>query len=264
MASTTDGVASRAEPGALTAPARGARSALNATVCRLGFWAAVLASVLSAMALAIGFVTPVRGGPFCASACIAYPYVDAGTFFPGDYIWIVPAILLVPTFVALMACVEAYAADERKLFGRLGLSFALVYAPIVAVDYFVQFTVVVPSLRTGQTDGLSLFTMSNPHGLFVALESLGYLAMAVAFLFAATVFEGNRVERSLRSILAAGFVMAVAMFLGIYFAGSDIVAFEVAVLSIDWIVLIVAGVLLAVVFRRAGREDRRDRETAAY
>ncbi len=51
----------------------------------------------------------------------------------------------------------------------------------------------------------------------------------------------------------AGFVLAVGMFLGLYFAGSDIVGFEVAVLSIDWIVLIVTGVLLAVVFRRAGR-----------
>jgi hypothetical protein len=243
----------QADAGRQAVATAGPESTLSAIVCRLGLWAAILTVVLSATALTIGFVTPARGGPFCPSDCLAYPYVDAGSFFPGDYIWIVPAFLLVPTFVVLMACIDAYAAKGRKLFGRLGLSFALVYAPIVAIDYFIQFTVVAPSLRSGQTEGLSLFTMYNPHGLFVALESLGYLAMAVAFLFAAPVFEGGRVERSIRWIFVAGFVLAVGMFLGLYFAGSDIVGFEVAVLSIDWIVLIVTGVLLAVVFRRAGR-----------
>jgi hypothetical protein len=231
----------------------GPGTTLSATVCRLGFWVAIVTVVLSATALVIGFVTPVRGGPFCPSNCIAYPYVDAGSFFPEDYIWIVPGFLLVPTFVVLMACIDAYAPYGRKLFGRLALSFALVYAPIVAIDYFIQFTVIAPSLRSGQTEGLSLFTMYNPHGLFVALESLGYLAMAVAFLFAAPVFEGGRVERSIRWIFVAGFILAVGMFLGLSFSGSDIVGFEVAVLSIDWIVLIVTGVLLAVVFSRATR-----------
>jgi hypothetical protein len=35
--------------------------------------------------------------------------------------------------------------------------------------------------------------------------------------------------------------------------GYDLVAFEVTVLSINWIVLIVSGVLLSILFRRAGR-----------
>ena len=51
----------------------------------------------------------------------------------------------------------------------------------------------------------------------------------------------------------AGFILAVGMFLGLSFSGSDIVGFEVAILSIDWIVLIVTGVVLAVIFSRAGR-----------
>jgi len=35
--------------------------------------------------------------------------------------------------------------------------------------------------------------------------------------------------------------------------GGDLIAFEVAVLSINWIVLIAAGALLSIVFRRRGR-----------
>ena len=48
------------------------------------------------------------------------------------------------------------------------------------VDYFLQLTVVVPSLQAGETDGLSLFTQYDPHGLFIAMEALGYLMLTVA------------------------------------------------------------------------------------
>jgi hypothetical protein len=116
----------QSDVGPLPAATPGPGTTLSATVCRLGFWVAIVTVVLSATALVIGFVTPVRGGPFCPSNCIAYPYVDAGSFFPEDYIWIVPAILLAPTFVVLMGCIDAYAAYGRTVFGRLALSFALV------------------------------------------------------------------------------------------------------------------------------------------
>jgi hypothetical protein len=252
VTSRSEGTATPA-PGPKPAATPEPGSSLPATVWRLGFWAAILTLILSAATLAIGIFTPARGGPFCPSACVVYPYVDASAFFPGDYIWIIPAILLIPAFVMLMACVEAYAAEDRKLFGRLALAFALVYSPIVAIDYFIQFTVVAPSLNAGQIDGLSLFTMYNPHGLFVALESLGYLAMAVAFLFAAPIFEGGLVERSIKWVFVAGFLLDLGIFLALYVSGSDIVTFEVAVISINCTVLIVTGALIAVIFRRAGR-----------
>lgn len=228
----------------------------SSTTAWLGFLAAVATAVLSAIALTIGFVTPVRGGPFCPSDCITYPYVDVGAYFPTDYVWILPAFLLVPTFLVLMACIHAYAADDRKLFGLLGLSFAVVYAAVIATDYFVQVVVIVPSVRAGETEGLSVFTMYDPHGLFLALEGLGYLFMAAAFLWAAPIFGGGRLERSIRWIFVAGFVAAISMFVGLSIGGADIIAFEVAIISIDWTVLIVTGALIALVFRRALRRAR--------
>jgi len=200
--------------------------------------------------LAIGFVTPARGGPSARQTASPIPTWMRARL-PGDYIWIVPALLLVPTFVVLMACIDAYASEAGAV-GRLGLSFALVYAPIVAIDYFIQFTVIAPSLRSGQTEGLSLFTMYNPHGLFVALESLGYWRWP-----SRSCSQRRRSKAAGSNDPSGGSSWPASswrrMFLGLYFAGSDIVGFEVAVLSIDWIVLIVTGVLLAVVFRRAGR-----------
>jgi len=44
------------------------------------------------------------------------------------------------------------------------LLFAVAYAVVIMVNYFVQFTVVVPSLLSGETLGLSLFTQYDPMG----------------------------------------------------------------------------------------------------
>jgi hypothetical protein len=99
-----------------------------------------------------------------------------------------PAFLLAPTFVVLVACIHYHAADDRKVFSQIALSFALVYAAVITTDYFIQWTVVEPSILSGETAGLALFTQYNPHGLVVSLESLAYLVMNGAFVFAAAVF----------------------------------------------------------------------------
>ena len=226
---------------------------------RLGFWAAVLTVIGTAAFAVAGVTTPPRSGPFCVSECVPYPYVDVARFIPGDYLWLVPGILLVPVFVVLMACIHAYASEPRKIFSRIALSFGLVYAVVILTDYYVQFAVVVPSLQAGETDGLSLFTQYNPHGLFIALESLGYFAMSAALLFAAPVFAGGRVERVVRGLFVLSFVLAVAAFSWLGILGHDLVAFEVIVLTINWSVLIASSVLLSVLFRR-----RASVEAAAY
>jgi hypothetical protein len=208
----------------------------------------------------VGIATPARSGPFCATwGCIPAPYTDVAQFIPGDYLWLIPGILLAPIFVMLMASIHAWAPEPQKTFCRIGLAFAVAYAVVISVDYFVQFTVVIPSLQSGETEGLSLFTQYNPHGLFIAGEALGYLMMSVALLWAAPVFAAGRIERAMRWLFVAGFALAVAAFIGFWLVGHDLVAFEVAVLSINWIVLIVSGALLSIVFRRAARSTRRQR-----
>jgi hypothetical protein len=228
-------------------------SSTRRSATRLGFWTAILTVVVVAVFAVVSPATPPRSGPFCGSACVAYPYVDVDEFIPGDYFWLLPGILLAPIFVVLMVCIHAYAAEPRKIHSRIGLSFALIYAVVILVDYYLQLTVVVPSLQAGETENLSLLTQYNPHGLFIALESLGYTMLTIALLFAAPVFAGGRVERAIRGLFVLSFVLAVAAFVGLAVLGHDLIAFEVTVLMIIWIVLIASGALLGVVFRRAGQ-----------
>ncbi len=220
---------------------------------QFGFWAAALTTIVTIVFAIVSVATPARSGPFCTSACVPAPYTAVGQFSPGDYLWLIPGILLAPIFIGLMASIHSYAAEMNKTFGRVALAFAVIYAVVISVNYFVQFTVVVPSLQSGESQDLSLFTQYNPHGFFIALEVLAYLMMNASFLAAAQVFAGGKIERAIRWLFTLGFVLAAAAFAGFWLVKNDLVAVEVTVLMINWTVLIAGGVLLSIVFRRADR-----------
>ncbi len=81
----------------------------------------------------------------------------------------VPATLLALLFVVLMVCIHYYASDDGKMFSHIGVVFAAISATVVSVDYFIQLTVMQPSFLEGETEGLSLLSQYNPHGIFIAL-----------------------------------------------------------------------------------------------
>jgi hypothetical protein len=218
-----------------------------------GFWTAALTVAVTAVFAVIAIPTPARSGPFCTSACVPAPYTAVAQFIPGDYLWLIPGLVLAPIFIGLMAAIHSYAADMKKTFSRVALSFAVIYAVVIMVNYFVQLTVVVPSLQSGESQDLSLFTQYNPHGFFIALEVLAYLMMSASFLAAAPVFAGDGVERAIRWLFTLCFVLALGAFAGFWLVKHDLVAIEVTLLMIDWVALIAGGALLSIVFRRADR-----------
>jgi len=87
---------------------------------QLGFWAAILTVAVAAVFAAVAIPTPPRSGPFCESACVPYPYADVAQFIPGDYLWLVPGILLAAIFVVLMGSIHAYAAEPKRIYSRIG------------------------------------------------------------------------------------------------------------------------------------------------
>ncbi len=70
---------------------------------------------------------------------------------------------------------------------------------VLLIDYYIQVTVMQPSLVKGQLDGWAMLTMYNPHGVFIALEEIGYLLMSVVFLCLALVFVGSAAGSSAAS-----------------------------------------------------------------
>ncbi|MGA8993735.1 MAG: hypothetical protein WB441_05470, partial [Nocardioidaceae bacterium] len=74
---------------------------------------------------------------------VPYPFTSGviAAQWPGDYVWMYPAMLSMLLFIALVASVHLYAPPTRRIFSLLGLSVASVAAAVLLIDYFIQVTV---------------------------------------------------------------------------------------------------------------------------
>ena len=223
----------------------------NVEASRFGFWMAVLVGGVTVVTFALAMTAlPNR---------VPYPFTapEIAAQWPGDYLWMYPAMLLMLLFVALVAAIHACAPPAKRVFSLVGLCLAVAAGVVLLIDYYLQANVMQLSLEKGQLDGWALLTQYNPNGVFIALEELGYLLMSVVFLCLAPVFAGKTgIERALRLLLRASFALTVLALVAVSATkGIDRGdTFEIAVISIVWLTLIATGVLTALVFRRAGRE----------
>ena len=220
---------------------------------QVGLYSSVLTVLLTIITFGFAITAIPISGANCREGCIEYPYLNTVAQFPKDYLWMIPAIILMLLYVIWMVSIHFYAAPSKKIFGQIGLSFASMSALILISDYFIQFSVVPISLMSGETEGITLLTQYNAHGIFIVLEELGYLLRSLSFVFIAPVFSSqNRLEAAVRWVFIGGFVLAIVslvIFSMVY--GLDRQdRFEVAIISIDWLVLIVNGILLGVVFKK--------------
>jgi hypothetical protein len=223
---------------------------------RFAFWIALATTATTVVTFALALTALPDKVP--------YPFTSdvIAQQWPGDYYWMFPAMLLMLLFVALLGAVHEVAAPQERMYSRLAFGVGSIAASVLLIDYYVQATVMPLSLEKGQLDGWSMLTQYNPNGVFIALEELGYLLMSVVFLCLVPVFRGSTpAERGLRWLFLGSFAAAViALFAVSVVRGIDRAdAFEIAVISIVWLTLIVAGLLLARVFRRGAISSRTSR-----
>lgn len=224
---------------------------------RVGKFVAWTTAALTVITFAIAGGTPPLSGPYCEAAdCFSYPFTGIESRWPRDYLWMGPAIVLTLLYLGLVACAYQYAAPARRIFGLFGVSAALLATLVLVGDYFVQLAVIQPSLMQGETDGIAMLTQFNPHGVFIALEELGYILMAVSYGCLAPVFDGrSKAERALRWVLWGGFaaMFAALAYYTLAYGLEREYRFEVAVISIVWLTLLAASILMATVFARVSR-----------
>jgi len=224
----------------------------NQHVLRLGFYSAVLLTVFTLISFVLGMMAVPPAGPYCPGDCMEYPYLNSLDHYPHDYYWMYVSVFQLMIYLVFMISVYFAAPPEKKIYGFIGVSLAIITVMVLLADYFVQFTVVPVSLMKGETDGIALLTQYNGNGLFIALEELGYILMGLSFLCMAPLFsKANKLELSLRWILALPALLILLFFL--YYAfryGMErSYRFEVAAIGVDWMALIVVGILAALFFK---------------
>jgi len=191
-------------------------------VYQLGFWSAIVATILVAIA---GITATASIQPFATLV----------------------GFLLTLSFLVVMACIHSYASDEKKVFSLAGLSFAIVYATLISVNYFIQLTIV----RSGAFD-LPIFDMTNTHSMMWVIEILGYFFLGLAMLFAAPVFGSSKIGRLVKWLFAVNGILGILTPLGY----GSLFPIEVAFWGlIVWdIIMPIATASLAYLFRREEQE----------
>ena len=231
----------------------GETEALVRTTNQVGFYSAVLTVVLTLVTFGFAMTAIPISGANCPENCVDYPYLDTVAQYPKDFLWMPLAILMILAYVTLMVSIHASAPSHKKIFGQIGLAFALMAAVILVSDYFIQFSTIPMSLVNNETDGLAMLIQYNPHGVFIALEELGYLMMSLSFLCMAPVFAtSERLTAAIRWVFIIDFTLVIISLIMISanFGLERLDRFEVIAISVNWLVLIVNGVLLGILFRR--------------
>lgn len=225
------------------------------SVSRIGFWSAVLATIFSigyGISLIVMMISSLATATETSSGWSGIETFVA-SFQPIQMLPLIPSLLLAPTFIVLMVSIHYYAAPDKKIWSHLGIAFALIYAVMACINYITQLTIVRWSILSDKTDGLAMFVMGNSHSIFWALAS-SYAFMNLAMLFTAPVFEGEKLERSIRRLFFANGASVVVTIFGIvvdsppiYLLGS----------LFPWCVIFSwATSLLVIMFKRVERTDQ--------
>jgi len=220
---------------------------------KFGFYSSFLLSVLTSITFGFAMTAIPPAGPYCPDNCMTYPFPDILLYYPRDYYWMYLAVFQLFVFIVFIATNHFIANQEKKLFTFISISFTLISSTVLLIAYFTQFSVVPVSVMKGESDGIALITQYNEHGLFIAMEELGYTTMSIALFFLAFAFsENSRSERAIRIILISQLILTILAFIfySIKFGVERSYLFEVATISINWLVLIIIGIMIALNFRK--------------
>jgi hypothetical protein len=221
----------------------------SATARRLGIFSAVgvaLLDVAYAITLTVGFLS------------LKSPQEPIGD--PMFSILEVLIILMMPAMVTLMVAVHAWAPLHAKTLSLTALVFMSLVAGVTCGVHFVILTLTRHAAFAGQP-WLPLFLSFRWPSVAYALDILGWdFFFALSMLFAAPVFGGSRLTVSIRMLMTASGLLALAGLSGV--VAGDMQLRNIGIVGYVGVFLVVAC-LLAVLFSQPipvvdpGRPDGR-------
>ena len=224
----------------------------NLSYAKFGWYISIVTTLLTVITFGTAICTPPLSGPFCTGSCLEYPFSEIASRFPRDYYWMYPAIILSFSYLIMMITIYQTAPENKKLFGMLGVTFAIMASLILITDYFIQVSVIQPSILSGETEGIALLTQFNPHGIFIVLEEIGFTLMIISFFVLFPIFNGTTtLEKTIKWVAIIAFALAVVSFLlvSIVHGIHREYRYEVVIISITWLELIFISFLIARYFK---------------
>ncbi|MEI6556344.1 MAG: hypothetical protein WCL70_12210 [Paludibacter sp.] len=220
---------------------------------KVGLYASVALTFHTILTFGFAMMAIPPSGPYCSGNCMEYPFNDLLNYYPRDYHWMYLAVFQLFVFLIFVVSVHYSAPKEKQIFSFIGVAFALISTTVLLADYFIQFAVIPISMMKAETEGIALLTQYNGHGIFIALEELGYITMSIALFFISFIFSStNAMEKAIHWLLFLPFILNIIAFVvyAILFGIDRSYRFEVASISINWLFIIAIGILMSIFFKR--------------
>jgi MFS family permease len=188
------------------------------------------------------FAVPISGAN-APNGGISYPYLETIKQYPRDYIWQMLAIIQLTVFIIFYYLIQKSVDEKEKISAQIGFIFGIISSIILISTYYVQINVIPVSLMNNEKEGIALLTQYNPHGIFIALEELGYIFMLLSLGMLTFVFKE---KWSMKIINFIAFMLGIILYIAIViiFGLDKKDRFETIIISIDWICLIIDGILI--------------------
>lgn len=157
-------------------------------------------------------------------------------------------ILIMPLMVGLMVAVHAWAPAEAKVLSLMAIVFMSLMAGVTSSVHFLILTLGRQAAFYG-LPWMPLFLSFKWPSVPYALDILAWdVFFALSVLFAAPVFSGNRLARSIRVLLVVSGVLSLAGLSGVIVG--DMQLRNIGIIGYAG-VFPVAALLLAILFHRA-------------
>jgi hypothetical protein len=222
-----------------------------------GFYSSIFVTISTIITFGFAIIAIPPAGPYCPSNCMDYPFLNLLKYYPRDYLWIYCSIFQLIGYLIFTGAILFQTDNLKKFYSFLGLCFAVMAVTILISDYFVQFAVVPISVKNNELEGIPILTQYNGHGIFIALEELGYILLSLSMLFVSFIFSiKNRIELSIRLFFTLSFFGTLLSFTFyiIKYGIDRSYRFEVVTITINFLVMIINGILLSIYFLKKRKE----------
>lgn len=159
-----------------------------------------------------------------------------------------------PAYVLLINGFYNIVSEKNRALVRISLSFALAFAVLSCLNYFVQLSAVRLNIEHGQTEGLEMFIQANPNSVITAANMLGWtLFLGLSSLFIFPVFQNTKLQRIIKIAFIVNGISCLLAGTG-YVLQIDIVTFVFVNLGTGGALMIIS-VCSAVLFRKIIKDN---------
>jgi len=228
---------------------------MNRNVSTLGFWASFAGAVLF-----IVFTICFAGIALTQESAL---WTDLNTYLVSaqtnsqifKQIAQFCILAFTPLYLIILQSLKAL-NSSKKLFSEISISFGIVFATLVSLNYFLQLTAVRFAIDKNLIDGLEQWIMFNPNSIILSINMLGFsFFFGLSSLFIAPAVDGKGIQKALSVLFSINGILCLSGGIGFVIENLFLVNLTINI-GMGGIVTAIT-ILLAIYFKRLSTQESR-------